>query len=144
VGVAVDRQPSGCCGDDGLQRAPEAFGCLLWQAVHEIYIDGVDSGLAARLHARERLLATLYAVDGSLNLDVKVLYPEAHPIDAETCQGREILRTHEARVDLDRDLAFVAVRKAEVPAQALDDLPNCAGVRKLGVPPPKCSCGTSL
>jgi hypothetical protein len=86
-----------------LHRIEARSDALVRQSVDQIEIDAGDAGTPQAGDGAFRLLEALYAVDGTLDLRIKALNPQASTVDAAKRQRLDHGCRQCARVDLDCD-----------------------------------------
>ena len=132
---------SGRSSADLRDGALERLRRLLRQAVDQVGVDRLEAERARRAHQVTHALEALHAVHRLLHRRVEVLDAEADAVEAQSRPARQALGVRGARIDLDRDLG--ARRDAERRAQRWPSARcSSASLRKVGVPPPRCSCDT--
>ena len=143
VRVAVDRDAVRPHADDRLQRTRESLGGLLRQTVDQVDIDGFEARGAASVDHRARLLDALDAIDRGLYHRIEILHAEARAVEPDRGELGDVRRIDEARVEFDGDVAIARAGEMELAPQRFHHFAQLGGVRKFGVPPPKCSWMTS-
>jgi hypothetical protein len=143
VRVVEHRQRSGCRRmTSSTVRAK--FRGLLGQAVDQVDVDRAKLQGARRVDHGAGFFQALQAIDRTLHRRVEVLHADADAVEAQLAQQAHGRPVGLARVDLDAVVAGVIVQQIEVLAQVAISWRSSSWLRKVGVPPPKCSCSTLL
>ena len=101
MGVAIDGHAAGAQGGDAVQGMSQRLQCLLGQAVDEVDVDGLEVERAGVFHQADKHLFRLDAVDGNLDLGIKILYAQADAVEPHAPDVGEPGVVHRAGVDLD-------------------------------------------